>query len=165
MLESPGAGFSEGLPEDGFRLKTAPEKIVSASGTDMQGFLKASSSAAYPPGWYDVNVGGEVTQLFGNSAMMGSCGYVRDGRICQFTTISSYGYYWFYYSEYSLDTGEQLYETELPDSDMRNYVVNCAYDEKSDIVYMQTYAKNFSGMAWSTFNPESRERTLEEHRP
>lgn len=159
MLESSCVSFTDEVPETGLRLKTAPEKIVSASGTDMQGFLKASSSPDYPPGWYDINVGGEVTQLFGNTAMMGSCGYVRDGRICQFSTISSYGYYWFYYSEYSLETGEQLYETELPDSDMRNYVVNCAYDEKSDMVYMQTYAKNFSGMAWSAFNPETRERT------
>lgn len=135
-----------------------PSKIISASGTDLQGFLKASSSPDYPKGWYDINTNGEVRMMFTNSSLMGSCGYVRDDRICQFTTISNYGYYWFYYSEYSLETGEQLYEIELPDNDMRNYVVNCTYDEKDDLVYMQTYSKNFNAMAWSTFNPSTRER-------
>lgn len=91
--------------------------------------------------------------------MMGSCGFVRNGRICQFSAINSYGYYWFYYSEYSLENGEQLFEVELPDSDMRNYVINCTYNEKEDRVYMQTYSKNFTQLAWSSFNPETRERT------
>lgn len=135
------------------------KKTVSASGTDIQGFLKASSSAAYPPGWYDVNINGNVDLLFSNTAMMGSCGFVRNGKICQFSAINSYGYYWFYYSEYSLETGEQLFEIELPDSDMRNYVVNCTYNPKEDMVYMQTYSKNFTQLAWSSFNPETRERT------
>lgn len=160
MLGEDASGFSEITSDPvlpGVSNRRASE-IISASGTDLQGYLKASSSIEYHPGWYDVNTNGEVSLLFSNTAMMGSCGFVRDGRICQFTAINSYGYYWFYYTEYSLETGEQLYEIELPDSDMRNYVVNCAYNEKEDLVYMQTYSKNFSSLAWSTFDPRTHER-------
>lgn len=134
------------------------QRQVSSSGSTIQGHLKASSSADFPNGWWDVDVNGEVKQLWGSTALMGSCGFVRNGRICQFTTINSYGYYWFYYSEYDINTGEQLYETELADNDGRNYVINCAYDEAEDKVYLQTYNQVLSGMAWSSFNPETQER-------
>ncbi|MDE7414591.1 MAG: choice-of-anchor J domain-containing protein [Muribaculaceae bacterium] len=157
MLNSQTGSFSEISTPN--KAKNDPSKIISASGGDLQGYLKASAVESYPPGWYDINTNGQIKHLFSNTAIMGSCGYVRDGKICQFTAINSYGYYWFYYSEYSLATGEQLYEVELPDSDMRNYVVNCTYNEKEDMVYMQTYSKNFSSMAWSSFNPETHERT------
>lgn len=168
--ERPGHNLMFGVAESGFSSDALPvlakqaqqspaDRIISASGTDLQGYLKASSSADFPTGWYDINTNGQINQLFSNTAMMGSCGFVRNGRICQFTNISSYGYYWFYYSEYDLLTGEELFEIELPDSDMRNYVINCTYNEDEDVVYMQSYSKDFRSMAWSTFKPQTRERT------
>ena len=137
--------------------KIAPNRI-SASGSTLQGHLKASSSADFPNGWWDIDISGDVSMLWSTTSLMGSCGFVRNGKICQFTTINSYGYYWFYYSEYDLKDGSTIYEIELPDSDGRNYVINCAYDETEDKVYLQTYNQVLSGMAWSTFNPETHER-------
>lgn len=131
---------------------------ISASGSNLQGHLKASSSAAFPNGWWDINLSGQVKNLWTSTALMGSCGFVREGKICQFTTINSYGYYWFYYSEYDINDGSEIYEVELPDSDGRNYVINCTYDEAEDKVYLQTYNQVLSGMAWSAFNPVTHER-------
>lgn len=161
MFGGAGQGFSAEKTDFAANSQTlrAPSRIPGESGTDLQGFLKASSSPDYPAGWYDININGQVEHLFSNSAMLGSCGFVRQGKICQFTSIQSYGYYWFYYSEYSLENGDELFEVELTDTDMRNYVVNCVYDENEDMVYMQTYSKNFTQLAWSAFNPETRERT------
>lgn len=157
-LKDRSSAFSKSeLPTEGKRNVIA--KTISDSGTDLQGFLKASSVENYPKGWYDVNVNGKVDFLFTSTELMGSCGFVRNDRICQFTTIYNYGYYWFYYSEYDLTDGSKLYEVELSDSDMRNYVINCTYDKTEDMVYMQSYSKNYTTMAWSTFNPETRERT------
>lgn len=138
--------------------RNAAPSLISPSGSTLQGHLKASSSAAFPNGWWDVNTNGDVNLLWTSTALMGSCGFVRDGKICQFTTINSYGYYWFYYSEYDLKDGSEIFEVELPDNDGRNYVINCAYDETEDKVYLQTYNQVLSGMAWSAFNPETRER-------
>lgn len=160
-------GSTDGLSGSMLSPKTVSENTatlkssmrrVSSSGSTIQGHLKASSSADFPNGWWDVDINGEVKQLWGSTALMGSCGFVRNGRICQFTTINSYGYYWFYYSEYDLATGEQLFEVELPDNDGRNYVINCAYDENEDKAYLQTYNQVLSGMAWSSFDPATQAR-------
>lgn len=149
---TPQAVNDETLP------RMRPPVKVSATGAHIQGHLKASSSADYPNGWWDVNTNGEVNLLFASTAMMGQCGFVRDDKICQFTTIQSYGYYWFYYSEYSLADGTELFEIELPDNDFRNYVINCAYDSTEDKVYLQSYNKVRGALAWSSFDPVTHER-------
>lgn len=131
---------------------------ISAEGSTLQGFLKASNSEAYLKGWYDINTNGTVTMLYRSTSMQGSAGFVRNGKIHQFTAFSNMGYWWYYYTEYDLKTGDTLYEVELPTSDQRNYIINCAYDPDTDKAYLQTYNANGTSMAWSSFDPESRER-------
>lgn len=129
---------------------------ATATGANIQGHLKASSSPDFPNGWYEVDPVGNADLLYSSTALMGSCGFVRNDRICQFTTISSYGYFWFYYSEYDRATGEELFEIELPDSEIRNYIINCAYDATEDRVYVQCYSRGGTSMGWWKFNPEDR---------
>ena len=131
---------------------------ASAEGATLQGFLKASNVVDYPTGWYDINTNGTVTLLHGKTGMMGSAGFVRDGKICQWSAITQMGYWWYYYTEYDLNTCDMVYEVELMASDMRNHVINCAYDPETDKVYMQSYNANGTSMAWSSFDPETRER-------
>lgn len=116
----------------------APQRRLTAGGSDVQGFLIYNSEEIPPVGLYSLTPNGAsllwADEAYIDEGFVFDAGWVRDGKLCGYQSIVFWGVVTdLRYAEYDPATGKLLSEEEMKPDGL--YFSTAAYDYASDTIY------------------------------